>query len=61
MEDREVITARLDLIAAKAKVLVHDYRQGKLWDGDLRRGLEELKREIDRVCNESGAQDSWGR
>jgi hypothetical protein len=61
MQDKEVIAARLDLIAAKARVLVNDYRQGRLWDGDLSRGLQELKKEIDQVCVESGSGDSWGR
>lgn len=55
------VADRLELIAAKARVLVNDYRQGKLWDGDLSRGLQELKKEIDQVCNESGHGNSWGR
>ena len=48
MDNKEIIIARLELIAAKAKILVNDYRFGKLWGGDLSRGLEELKKEIDK-------------
>lgn len=61
MDNKEIIIARLELIAAKAKILVNDYRFGKLWDGDLSRGLEELKKEIDKISKESGQDTNWGR
>lgn len=57
----ETVAARLELIAAKARVLVNDYRAGRLWDGDLSKGLQELRREIELAQNESGDTNNWGR
>lgn len=45
----EVILARLELIAAKAKTLALDYKNGKLWPGDLDRNLDYIKSEINRI------------
>lgn len=36
------VTLRLELIAAKAKQLATDNERGKLWPGELIRGLGEL-------------------
>lgn len=42
----ELIAARLELIAAKAKILAASYRENKLWDGELNSGLDMLSHEI---------------
>lgn len=54
----EVLASRLDLIAAKAKIMASDYRNGRMWEGDLSRGLDELLREITYARNERGVPDS---
>ena len=50
----ESIAARLDLIAAKAKQLAIDYRNGKLWDGDLSRGMCEIGQQLNNIPRERG-------
>lgn len=42
----EIISARLDLIAAKAKILSSKYKNNQLWGGELTHGLEEILIEI---------------
>lgn len=37
---------RLDLIAAEAAVLADDYKNNRLWDGDLGRKLDSLMSHI---------------
>jgi hypothetical protein len=59
--DREATAARLDLIAAKAKVLANDYRQNRLWEGDLSKGLAELEAQIEWVQRESRDNQYYGR
>jgi hypothetical protein len=48
----ESIAARLDLIAAKAKQLALDYRNGRLWEGDLDRGLGEIRQQLHSIPRE---------
>jgi hypothetical protein len=45
-EDKELIIAKLHLIAAKAKSLSLEYEQGRLWEGELRDGVGALYGEI---------------
>jgi hypothetical protein len=42
-------TLRLELIAAKAKQLATDSERGKLWPGDLSRGLREIAEQLEKV------------
>lgn len=50
-----VIAARLDLIAAKAKILSEQYKNNQLWDGDLSKQLGEIENEIRLITRgESG-------
>jgi hypothetical protein len=42
----ELIKVKLELIAAKAKSLSIQYSEGKLWEGELQRGIGELRKEI---------------
>lgn len=48
----ETVAARLEFVAAKARILVNEYRAGRLWEGELSRGLDELRSEIDRAQRE---------
>jgi hypothetical protein len=48
----ESIAIRLELIAAKAKVLASDYKNGKLWEGDLNRGLGEISEQLGLIPRE---------
>jgi hypothetical protein len=59
MSKDDIIAARLDLIAAKAKILSEQYKNNKLWDGDLERGLEEIGRELAAVRNNSAGNSGW--
>jgi hypothetical protein len=54
-----VITARLDLIAAKAKILAESYKNNKMWEGDLQQGLNVLQHEIQMIRTESGNSRGW--
>jgi hypothetical protein len=47
--DREQVAMRLEVIAAKAKQLAYDVKAGKLWDGDLGRGLGEIGEQLRAV------------
>ena len=55
MSKNESIVARLELISSKAKILAEDYRNGRLWDSDLSRGLDDLLREITYTRNDRGS------
>jgi len=39
---KDAAANRLDLVAAKAKQLADDLRRGRLWEGDLDRGISEI-------------------
>lgn len=55
-----ITTARLDIIAAKAKILAEAARRG-FWDGELQQGLAEIEREISAL--KQGSSDyrgGWG-
>ena len=39
----------LSLVAAKARQLSEDLQNGKLWEGDLKKGLSEIRSQIGKV------------
>jgi hypothetical protein len=45
-EDKELIIAKLNVIAAKAKALALEFEKARLWEGELREGVGELYGEI---------------
>lgn len=45
----EGIADALDFIAAKAKLLAYEYRNGKLWEGDLDRGLADINEALRNI------------
>jgi|WetSurMetagenome_2_1015567.scaffolds.fasta_scaffold595737_2 hypothetical protein len=54
MAQDAVIAARLDLIAAKARILAEKYKSNQLWTGELDKQLNEIKAEIVRVFQDRG-------
>jgi len=48
----ELVAAKLDLIAAKAKQLSLDYRAGRLWEGELENGLAEIHQQLSSIPKE---------
>jgi hypothetical protein len=55
----DIVAARLDLIAAKARILAEQYKNNQHWDGDLRRGLDEIEREIASIRGGSNERGGW--
>jgi hypothetical protein len=49
MYDSQDVSMRLMLIAAKAQQLAADVLKGKLWPGDLSRGLGEIGEQMRRL------------
>ncbi len=59
MAKSDIISARLDLIAARARVLADQYKNNQLWDGELTDGLNEIQRELTAVRNNSNGDSGW--
>lgn len=47
--NKDMAVIRLELAAAKAKQLAEDLRRGKLWDGDLERGIGEITQQLSQI------------
>jgi hypothetical protein len=45
----EMAAVRLELVAAKAKQLAEDLKNGRLWEGDLSRGIREIHEQLSQV------------
>jgi hypothetical protein len=60
--NNDIVSARLDVIAAKAHILSEQYKKNQLWGGDLERGLSDILAEIDSIKREGGsnARGQWG-
>lgn len=43
---REIVILKLELIAAKAAQLASDYKNDRLWEGELQRGLGEIATQL---------------
>jgi hypothetical protein len=48
--NRELVTAKLDLIAAKAKELSLSLKDHRLWEGDLAGGIGEILHEAQQLA-----------
>lgn len=48
----EIQTARLEIIAAKAKILAEASKRG-FWPGELKQGLTEIELEINKIQSSS--------
>ena len=44
----------LKLIAAKAAKLADDLERGRLWDGELASGVQEIRRQLDDAVRPAG-------
>jgi hypothetical protein len=49
----ELVSVYLELAAAKAKALAEDYKRGRLWPGDLERGLGEIQEALNKASSEA--------
>lgn len=47
----ELVDVYLELAAAKAKQLAEDSKRGKLWEGDLQRGISEIRETLDKASS----------
>lgn len=59
MAKDDIIAARLDLIAAKAKILSEQYKNNQMWDGELESSLNTIEGEIAAIRRESGSSQGW--
>jgi len=59
MLNNTVVAARLDLIAAKAKILAEDYKNNRMWEGDLTRGLSQIESEVRAIQREINENRGW--
>lgn len=55
MSKNDIISARLDLIAAKARILAEQYRNNSMWDDDLNQGLSQIEKEISTIRDNGNA------
>ncbi len=55
----EIVTARLMVIAAKAKILSEQYKNNQLWGGELDRELNAIESEIAAIRREAGSYRGW--
>ena len=53
MYDKEIVSVRLELIAAKAKQLASDVKNGKLWEGELSQGIGEIQQQVSQVVQDA--------
>lgn len=60
MIKNDITIARLDLIAAKAKILSEQYKNNQMWDGDLERGLNDILSEINNIRTDTNRNDWQG-
>lgn len=51
--DKDTMVSRLELIAAKAKVLSVDVKNNKLWEGELSLGLREISSHLNSALIEA--------
>lgn len=47
-----VIAARLEIIAAKARILAEKYKNNQLWDGELNQQLNDIEVEIRLITHD---------
>jgi len=55
----EIVTARLMVIAAKAKILSEQYKNNQLWGGELERELNAIESEIASIRREANSHRGW--
>jgi hypothetical protein len=50
---KAALIASLRAAAAKAEQLAQDVERNRLWDGDLDRGIAEIRAQLDRASRET--------
>jgi hypothetical protein len=53
MMNRELIQAKLDLIAARAVLLAQEYKENRLWGGELHLGLGEVASQANTLLGQT--------
>jgi len=51
--NRELIQAKLDLIAARAVLLAQEYKENRLWGGELHLGLGEVASQANTLLGQT--------
>jgi hypothetical protein len=54
-----VVAARLEIVAAKAKILAEKYKNNQLWDGELDQGIREITSELTMLGRETSSERGW--
>lgn len=58
-----ITTARLEIIAAKARILADKAKGNQFWEGELDRGLAEIEREVASIRSDnrgySSSRSTW--
>lgn len=58
-----ITTARLEIIAAKARILADKAKGNQFWEGELERGLVEIEREVVSIksahAGYSSSKNTW--
>lgn len=49
----DMAVTRLELAAAKAKQLAEDLKHGRLWEGDLSRGINEVIEQLQQASRDA--------
>jgi len=52
-----LVAARLEIVAAKAKILAEKYKNNQLWGGELDSGIREIESELSKIRSEGGSSD----
>lgn len=53
MGDKRLAIMALKVIAAKAEKLAYDLENGRLWEGDLSRGVAEIQGQLNDVMQKA--------
>jgi len=59
MLNNRVVASRLDLVAAKARILAEDDKNNSVWEGDLARGLSQIESEVRAIQREINENRGW--
>lgn len=54
----ESVVVRLKLIASKANQLALDLERGRLWEGDLSKGINEISKQLQIAKREYGGSNT---
>lgn len=55
-----ITSARLEILAAKSRILADKYKSGQLWDGELSSSLSEIEAEISVIRRDNRSINDRG-